>query len=212
MDGLRAWSICLFKALYNTKYVKLRDRTILLARTVTFLRSTSLLPAMPRPLPSVLLLLLIFGVLNTMAALAQPSTPPEEGATISGTLYLPVDSTRQATTIIATLAATSVSLYAAAHDTAVFMPTGLTSNVWQTAPDSTGYTRVDVTWSSTAGVYTFRGVPPGRYRLEVTPPDRPRRTATLTITEARKYRLDFYPPGDLRQVGETMLAPIRQSN
>lgn len=146
------------------------------------------------------------------AALAQPAGAAEEGATISGTIYLAVDSTREATTVIATLAATAISLYAADPDTAAFKPAGLSSNVWQTEPDSTGYTRVDVTWSSMAGIYTFRRVPPGRYRIEVTPLDRPKRVATLTITEARAYQLDFYPPGDLRQVGETLLAPIRRSN
>ncbi|MEM6646601.1 MAG: carboxypeptidase-like regulatory domain-containing protein [Bacteroidota bacterium] len=159
-----------------------------------------------------LLLLLVLGVLHIPSALAQSSDTAEAGATVSGTIYLAVDSTRAATTIISTLAATAVSLYAAAPDTVAFTPAGLTSNVWQTAPDSTGYMRVDVTWSSAAGVYTFNKVPPGRYRLEVTPPDRPRRTATLTIAEGRAYRLDFYPPGDLRQVGETLLAPIRRAN
>ncbi|MEM1094003.1 MAG: carboxypeptidase-like regulatory domain-containing protein [Bacteroidota bacterium] len=157
-------------------------------------------------------LFLILAALTIPGVLAQPADTSEDNATISGTIYLPVDSTREATTLIATLAATAVSLYAANPDTTAFTPAGLTPNVWLTAPDSTGYSRVDVTWSSTAGVYTFSDVPAGRYRIEVTPPGRPRRVATLTITEARAYRLDFYPPGDLRQVGETMLAPIRQSN
>ncbi|GAB5518386.1 MAG: hypothetical protein RhofKO_06370 [Rhodothermales bacterium] len=164
-----------------------------------------------------LALVALSAISSASPAFSQSEDTTTTGATISGTIYLAVDSTRQATTIIATMAGASVRLYAPSATVAPAEPNPIAKQMYNQKynPDSTlthGYTRVGRTGSSTVGTYTLTNVPPGQYLVVVRHTDYPERSATIQITEARAYRLDFYPPGDLRQIGETLLAPIRKSD